>query len=134
VRIRRIHGFLKLISVVLIFLSCLTTAAYSNEQGLNINRVSAAENKKGLRKNSDIQVVMYMTDWCPYCRKAGKYIKSLGVNLIEYDVEKNENRKKEMKVLSGGSAMVPLIDVEGIIIRGYVPEEISAAVEKRKKQ
>lgn len=133
-RIRRIHGFLKLISVVLIFLSCLTTAAYSNEQGLNINRVSATENKKGLRKYSDIQVVMYMTDWCPYCKKARKYIRSLGVHLTEYNIEKDQNRKNEMKSLSGGSSMVPLIDVEGVIIRGYVPEEIEAAVEKKKKQ
>ena len=133
-RIRRIHGFLKLISVVLIFLSCLTTAAYSNEQGLNINRVSAAENKKGLRKNSDIQVVMYMTDWCPYCKKARKYIRSLGVHLTEYNIEKDQNRKNEMKSLSGGSGMVPLIDVEGVIIRGYVPEDIEAAVEKKKIQ
>ncbi len=77
---------------------------------------------------------MYMTDWCSYCKKAAKYIKSLGVNLIEYDIEKNESRKKEMKALNGGSGMVPLIYVEGIIIRGYVPEEIRAAVEKRKKQ
>jgi len=30
--------------------------------------------------------------------------------------------------------MVPLIDIEGIIIRGYVPDEMKAAVEKRKKR
>jgi len=30
--------------------------------------------------------------------------------------------------------MVPLIDIEGVIIRGYIPEEIKAAVEKKKKK
>ena len=39
-----------------------------------------------------------------------------------------------MKRLSGGSTMVPLIDIEGIIIRGYIPEEMQDAVEKRKKR
>jgi glutaredoxin len=112
----------------------LTAPAYSNEQVVNKNSVSVAENKKGLRKNSDIQVVMYMTDWCPYCKKAEKYIRSLGVHLTEYNIEKDQNRKNEMKSLSGGSGMVPLIDIEGVIIRGYVPEEIKAAVGKRKKQ
>jgi glutaredoxin len=113
----------------------LTAPAYSNnDQGSNKNSSSVAENKRGLRKNSDIKVVMYMTDWCPYCKKAGKYIKSLGVHLTEYNIEKDENRKNEMKILSGGSGMVPLIDIEGVIIRGYVPEEIKAAVEKKKKQ
>jgi glutaredoxin len=56
------------------------------------------------------------------------------VNLIEYDVDNDSKRIAEMKKLSGGSATVPLIDVEGIIIRGYVPDEIKDAVEKRKKR
>jgi len=134
----RIHRdrFLKLIAVaVIIFLGCLTVPAYpNNEQGSNKSSASVAENNKGQRKNSDIQVVMYMTDWCPYCQKAGKYIKSLGVHLTEYNVEKDQKRKNEMKSLNGGSGMVPLIDIEGVIIRGYVPEEIKAVVEKKKKQ
>ena len=135
-QIRRVYGFLKLVSVLVpIFLSSMTAPAYSaNEQGVNKQNVSVTENKRFLRKNSDIQVVMYMTDWCPYCKKAGKYIKSLGVHLTEYNIEKDQNRKNEMKSLSGGSGMVPLIDIEGVIIRGYVPEEINAAVEKKKKQ
>lgn len=127
-QIHRGHRFLKLIiAIAIIFLSCLSAPAYSNnEQGVT-------ENKQGLRKNSDIQVVMYMTDWCPYCKKAGKYLKSLGVHLTEYNIEKDQSKKNEMKSLSGGSGMVPLIDIEGVIIRGYVPEEIKAAVEKKKK-
>lgn len=54
--------------------------------------------------------------------------------LIEYDVEKDDLKRAEMKKLSGGSTMVPLIDIEGIIIRGYVPDEMKAAVEKKKKR
>jgi hypothetical protein len=42
--------------------------------------------------------------------------------------------RAEMKKLTGGSSGVPLIDVEGILIRGYDPDEIKSAVEIRKKQ
>ena len=75
---------------------------------------------------------MYMTAWCPYCQKAREYIKSLNVRLIEYNIEKDASRKEEMLRKSGGSAGVPLIDVEGIIIKGYGPDSIKAAVEKRR--
>lgn len=38
-----------------------------------------------------------------------------------------------MKKLTGGSSMVPVIDVEGIVIRGYDADEILSAVEKKRK-
>jgi hypothetical protein len=43
----------------------------------------------------DIKVILYETDWCPYCRKAGEYLKSLGVNLIRYDIDKNPEKREE---------------------------------------
>lgn len=86
------------------------------------------------RQSSDIKAVMYVTSWCPYCRKAREYLTDLGVDLVEYDIEKDDAKRAEMKKLSGGSTMVPLIDIEGIVIRGYVPDEMKDAVEKRKKR
>jgi len=86
------------------------------------------------RQNSDIRAVMYVTSWCPYCRKAREYLTGLGVNMVEYDIEKDDAKRAEMKRLSGGSTLVPLVDIEGIIIRGYVPDEMKDAVEKRKKR
>lgn len=86
------------------------------------------------RQNSDIRAVMYVTSWCPYCRKAREYLTGLGVDLVEYDIEKDDAKRAEMKRLSGGSTLVPLVDIEGIIIRGYVPDEMKDAVEKRKKR
>jgi glutaredoxin len=52
--------------------------------------------------------------------------------LVEYDVEKDPSKGKEMLSKSGGSKGVPLIDVEGIIIRGYSQSAIKDAVEKRR--
>jgi len=71
-----------------------------------------------------------MTDWCGYCRKAREYLHSLGVNLIEYDIEKDKGKREEMHKRGGKG--VPLIDVEGILIKGYSPDLIKGAIEKKK--
>jgi hypothetical protein len=43
---------------------------------------------KEKRPYADIQVIMYMTSWCPYCTKARNYLHSLDVHLIEYNIER----------------------------------------------
>ena len=99
-------------------------------------KVNSLKPKSGIaeekRPYSSIKVIMYITSWCGYCRKAREYLQSLRVNLAEYDVEKNPSKEKEMLSKSGGAKGVPLIDVEGIILRGYSPNAIKDAVEKRR--
>jgi mycoredoxin len=84
------------------------------------------------RPYGDINVIMYMTDWCGYSKKAKAYINSLGVSFVEYNVEHDKDKWGEMMDKSGGKTGVPVIDVEGIIIKGYHPDSIKAAVEKRR--
>jgi len=74
---------------------------------------------------------MYMTDWCPYCRKAREYLNSLGVKVTEYNIEREPARNEERARKAGGGSGVPVIDVEGIIIKGYSREMIKDALEKR---
>ena len=93
---------------------------------------SKSERVQEKRPYRDIHVVMYITARCPYCVKAREYLRSLDVNLVEYNVERDKSKREEMLSKSGGSQGVPLIDVEGIIIRGYSPETIKAAIERRR--
>ena len=99
-------------------------------------KVNSPQPKSGIteekRPYSSVKVIMYITSWCGYCRKAREYLRSLRVNLVEYDIEKDPSKGKEMLSKSGGSTGVPLIDVEGIIIRGYSQSAIKDAVEKRR--
>ena len=90
------------------------------------------ESVKEKRAYGDIHVIMYMTSWCPYCVKARNYLRSLDVNLIEYDIERDKSKREEMLSKSVGSTGVPLIDIEGIIIRGYNPDALRGAIEKRR--
>lgn len=87
---------------------------------------------KEKRPYGDIHVIMYMTSWCPYCAKARNFLRSLDVHLIEYNVERDKNKREEMLGKSGGSTGVPLIDVEGTIIRGYNPDALKSAIERRR--
>ena len=95
-----------------------------------VSKQVSKEVNKQQRPYADIKVVMYKTEWCPYCKKARDYINSLGVALAEYDIEKDASKAAEMH--SKGGNGVPLIDVEGIIIRGYSARAIKAAVEKKR--
>jgi glutaredoxin len=93
---------------------------------------SRSESIREKRPYRDIQVIMYMTSWCPYCVKARNYLRSLDVNLIEYNIEQDKSKREEMLGKSGGSRGVPLIDIEGIIIKGYNPDALMSAIERRR--
>jgi glutaredoxin len=93
---------------------------------------SKRESFKEKRPYGDINVIMYMTSWCPYCTKARNYLRSLDVHLIEYNIEREKNKREEMLGKSGGSTGVPLINVEGIIIKGYNLDALRTAIERRR--
>jgi len=93
---------------------------------------STSERVEEKRPYRDIYVIMYMTSWCPYCVKAREYLRSLDIHLIEYNIERDKSKRDEMLSKSEGSTGVPLIDVEGIIIRGYNPSALRAAIERRR--
>ncbi len=108
-----------------------TTERPKAKENINIPRVKS-ESSREKRPYRDIHVIMYMTSWCPYCVKAREYLRSLDVNLIEYNIERDKSKRDEMLVKSGGSRGVPLIDVEGIVIRGYNADAFKAAIERRR--
>lgn len=138
--------FVRILVLVLILMAGqISLASAQGSRDVNTVRLGKTVSASGLagsgpavvlanqkRQNRDVHVTMYMTNWCPYCNKARAYLKELGVNLTEYDIEKDSAKRAEMKKLSGGSTGVPLINVEGIIIPGFAPDAIYEAVEKRK--
>lgn len=101
------------------------------KENINFPRPNS-ESFREKRSYSDIQVIMYMTPWCPYCVKAREYLRSLDVNLVEHNIERDKSKREEMLSKSGGSSGVPLVDIEGIIIRGYNPDAFRGAIERRR--
>lgn len=46
-------------------------------------------------------VVMYTTNWCPYCERARKLLRSKGASIEEIDVESAAEKRAEMIARSG---------------------------------
>ncbi|SER62567.1 Glutaredoxin [Pseudomonas sp. NFACC02] len=72
------------------------------------------------------RVTLYATDWCGYCKQTRRFLDSKGIPYTEYDIEKSTEGRKAYEALGGRG--IPLIDVNGTLIRGFSPEEILAAL------
>lgn len=75
---------------------------------------------------SQAKVVMYATEWCGYCKQTRRFLDSKGIPFKEYDIEKSEEGRKAYEALGGRG--IPLLDVNGTLIRGFAPDEILAAL------
>lgn len=78
-------------------------------------------------------VIVYVTRWCGYCRKAMAYLDSQGVKYVQKDIEQNRAHMDEMIKKTGRMMGVPVIDIDGKIILGFNLPAIKQALEKRKK-
>jgi len=69
-----------------------------------------------------VQVVLYATDWCPYCKQARALLKEHDIQYVEYDIEKSEEGNAQYKRLGGRG--VPVLQVNGEVVKGFKPERI----------
>src|SRR5512135_1514407 len=52
-------------------------------------------------------IEMYVTDWCPVCKRAESYLRSRNYPYVKYDIEKDEDARRRFQDLGGRG--VPLI-------------------------
>lgn len=64
-------------------------------------------------------VVIYTTSWCGWCDKTRKWLDAKGVTYVDKDVERDEEAADEMRRLAGGGAGVPVVVIDGEVIRGF---------------
>jgi glutaredoxin len=64
-----------------------------------------------------LDVVMYATDWCGYCRQAREFFARTGIRYTELDIEKSTSAHAEYKSLGGRG--VPLIVVGDRRMSGF---------------
>jgi glutaredoxin 3 len=65
------------------------------------------------------EVVIYTTDWCPYCSAAKRFLDSKKVRYREVDVTGDDAAREKLVAMSGGRATVPQIFADGKPIGGY---------------
>ncbi|OCR23142.1 glutaredoxin [Pseudomonas syringae] len=108
-----------------VVLIMLFVVAYQNwgkiEHFVNPSPVVATQSQ------AQANVVLYATDWCGYCKQTRRFLDSKGIPFKEYDIEKSPEGRKAYEALGGRG--IPLIDVNGTIIRGFSEEAILAALQ-----
>ncbi|PCJ13005.1 MAG: NrdH-redoxin [Gammaproteobacteria bacterium] len=67
----------------------------------------------------DGKLILYATDWCGYCKKTRKLLKTNNIPYFEYDIEKSKKGREQFDSLGGRG--VPLILIRGNVIKGYDP-------------
>jgi glutaredoxin 3 len=63
------------------------------------------------------QVVLYTTDWCPYCARARSLLETKGVAYTEIDVDAVPGARDEMLARGGGDTL-PQIFIDGRPVGG----------------
>jgi glutaredoxin len=54
-----------------------------------------------------VQIIIYSTTTCPYCRQLKEYLSSKNIQFTEKMVDLDESTQKEMQEISGGFMGVP---------------------------
>jgi glutaredoxin 3 len=74
-----------------------------------------------------MEIKVYSTPTCPYCRMAKEYISSKGESYQDFDVSADKNAAEEMVRISGQMG-VPVIDINGEIIVGFDRTRIDSLI------
>ena len=72
-------------------------------------------------------VKVYSTPTCPYCIRAKQFLKDNNIVFEDVDVSSNQSAAQEM-IQKSGQMGVPVLDIEGEIIVGFVKERIRQAL------
>jgi glutaredoxin len=72
----------------------------------------------------DHEVVVYTTSWCGWCRKTLAYLTEQGVPFENRDIEAEDMWRAELLEKTGGTS-IPVVEIDGQIIRGYDPARMA---------
>ena len=64
------------------------------------------------------KVIIYTTDYCPFCTKAKRLFDIKKISYKEIDITKNKSLREEMEEKTGGKRTVPQIFIDGKSIGG----------------
>jgi glutaredoxin-like YruB-family protein len=72
-----------------------------------------------IRASGGHDVVIYTTSWCGWCKKTIEWLDSNGVDYVNKDVEADPEAAAEMRDHVGGDSGVPVVVIDGEVIRGF---------------
>ncbi len=76
----------------------------------------------------NMNVKVYSTNFCPYCKMAKEFLKEKNIPFEDINVQENQEAAKEMIEKTGQSG-VPVIEINGEIVIGFNVEQIKTLLE-----
>lgn len=77
------------------------------------------------------QVDLYVTSWCPYCKKAIAFMHKNNIAFNEYDIEQDLDAAARKESLDPDYSGVPLAVINGTTLRGFSQTKYQKALAKK---
>ena len=75
-------------------------------------------------------VDLYVTSWCPYCKKAMAFLRKNNIAFNTYDIEQDLEAAARKQTLDPGYGGIPLAVINGAAIRGFSESSYQQALSK----
>ncbi|MEM6455855.1 MAG: glutaredoxin family protein [Acidobacteriota bacterium] len=101
------------------------TVAYTEEDGTEQTMPLAQVNLDASKMATDMgnRITMYATSWCGFCERTREFMAQIGVPFVEKDIEADPSAFAEFNAKVGKSG-VPVLDIDGQLVRGFRPADI----------
>ena len=76
---------------------------------------------------TDKKVEVFVTDWCPFCQRLEKFLKSKGIPYIRHNIDTDSEGAKIHQEISKNRG-IPVTRIGSTVIQGYSPKEILDAL------
>lgn len=76
-----------------------------------------------------VPVTMYMTTWCPHCRRAQQWLDRGGYSYVMLDVDADEAAADTLEAINPRGA-VPTFDVAGRVVFGFEPRQLEHVIRR----
>ena len=78
---------------------------------------------------STVDVTVYGASWCSSCKQTRAWLDQQGIAYNDKDIDKDPQMRVRLHALNP-SGTIPTLDIEGQVVVGYAPGEISAAIRR----
>jgi glutaredoxin len=76
-----------------------------------------------------VDIVMYMVETCPYCRRARAYLTEHNISYVEMNVADDLSAQSEMRRINPRGS-VPTFTIDGAVMVGFNGTELHRAIER----
>ena len=95
----------------------------------NWGKIERVLNPSGVvseQTRASARVVLYSTEWSGYCKATRRFLDEKGIPFKEFDIDKDASARQAYEALGGRG--IPILDVNGTLIRDFKPDAILAAL------